>query len=151
MKVRQILGVLGMIVLTACQPNSMPLTEIDPPVLPRVTIGDQTFDVEVADNPVKRQIGLMWRESMPANQGMLFVFERTAKHSFWMKNTLIPLDLIWISDTGKVVDVKTAYPCPPETETCPSFQPIEPALYVLEVNAGSFTGNIGDKFVQKDL
>lgn len=112
--------------------------------LSRVHIGHQVFNVEIADTNKERQKGLMWRQEMPQDRGMLFVFSRAERHSFWMKNTLIPLDIIWISADKKVVDVHTLQPCPAETLRCPGTFPSAPAQYVLEVNAGAFNGNIGD-------
>lgn len=136
------LGALFAIFLVGCQntPEKIPEISMNPPF---VSVGDQTFSVEIADNHTKRQIGLMWRESMPEDHGMLFIFERVSRHGFWMKNTLIPLDIIWISEEGRVVDVQTLDPCPPKT-SCPSATPKNPAKYVLEVNAGIFSGKIGD-------
>lgn len=65
---------------------------------------------------------------------MLFVYDEEKKYSFWMKNTLIPLDIIWIDKDHRVVDVQTVQPC--KTEHCPSFTPKEQAQYILEINAG---------------
>jgi uncharacterized protein len=93
------------------------------------------FAVEIADNPLARARGLMWRESLPADSGMLFVFTDEAKRSFWMKNTLIPLDLIFVSASGKIVDIKNNFaPCP--GGPCESYVSAAPAKYVLEINAG---------------
>jgi uncharacterized membrane protein (UPF0127 family) len=66
---------------------------------------------------------------------MLFVFEKEALYPFWMKNTLIPLDMIWIDVQGKVIDIQTANPC--TTDTCQDYIPSAKALYVLELNAGT--------------
>ena len=76
----------------------------------------------------------MGRESLSEEQGMFFVFEEEGKHSFWMKNTLIPLDIIWLSQDFVVVDVLTAEPC--RSENCSSYSPSGSAQYVLEINAG---------------
>jgi len=75
----------------------------------------------------------MYQESLAQNEGMLFVFERVGEYSFWMKNTLIPLDIIWLSSDYKVVDVQTALPC--KADSCTSYIPKAPAQYVLEINA----------------
>jgi uncharacterized membrane protein (UPF0127 family) len=90
--------------------------------------------VELADTPEERAKGLMHREVLEENRGMLFIFEREDKHSFWMKNTLIPLDMIFISEDLKIVDIIEAMPC--EKDPCESHTPKEKALYVLEVNQG---------------
>ena len=107
-----------------------------------VTIGDQSWNVEIAQTTEQRQQGLMRRESLAENAGMFFVFEEEDFYAFWMKNTLIPLDIIWISADMNVVDLHTLQPC--ETKECPSVQPKEKAKYVLEVNADSFEGVVGD-------
>jgi len=93
------------------------------------------FDVEAADTPAKRAEGLMFRENLPENSGMLFVFENEGIYPFWMKNTLIYLDIIWIDKNGKIVFIKeNAQPC--KSENCPEIMPPSAAKYVLEINAG---------------
>ncbi|MBD3245265.1 MAG: hypothetical protein GF335_04725 [Candidatus Moranbacteria bacterium] len=111
--------------------------------LQQLIIKDQIFKVELATDPIKRQRGLMFRKNLPSNQGMLFVFNKQDKHPFWMRNTLIPLDIIWISSNKKVVDFQRATPC--KTKNCPYYISGQKALYVLELNAGDFKGAIGDK------
>lgn len=91
------------------------------------------IDAQIADTPASRQRGLMEVELLPQGSGMLFVFETDDTHSFWMKNTLIPLDMIWIDTDGKIVDIQTAIPC--TADPCQSYIPMWPARYVLEINA----------------
>ena len=92
------------------------------------------FNVEVADSPESRARGLMFRSSLPDDAGMVFVFDSVEPRNFWMKNTLIPLDMIYINDDFHVVEIKSnVLPC--EEDPCPSYKS-EPAMYVLEVNAG---------------
>lgn len=112
-----------------------------------VAVDGTTFRVEIADTDARRQRGLMWRESMPADQGMLFVFETVSSHSFWMKNTLLSLDMVWLDAELNVVDIQTVEPCPVQASYCPSYVPAAPAKYVLEVNAYGFQGQVGDKLV----
>ncbi len=94
------------------------------------------FEVAIADNPEKRAEGLMFVEKMDADKGMLFVFDEDDFHSFWMKNTLITLDMIWISSKMKVVHIEENVP--PCTDTpCPFYSSMRRARYVLEVNGGT--------------
>ena len=100
------------------------------------SFGACDFLLEVADSPQERSIGLMGRERLGQDRGMLFVFEREQILGFWMKNTLIPLDIIFIDSREIVVDVQTMRP---EHETAPELPIHEsagPALYAIEVNAG---------------
>lgn len=115
---------------TACMnQSSLPVLTIRSPE------GDEArFYVEVADEPQERSQGLMNRPELPLNQGMLFVFDEQKPVSFWMKNTLIPLDIIFIDADGTVVAVETMQPC--ESDPCTTYPSGAPALYALEVNAG---------------
>jgi len=98
--------------------------------------GNVIVNVEIADDAEERALGLMFREFLDDKSGMLFVFDEENFHSFWMKNTLIPLDIIFISEDFKIVDVIYAEPC--KEDNCESFKPVKAAKYVLEVN-GNFT------------
>lgn len=95
---------------------------------------DKCFQIELAITPEERWRWLMFRENLAENAGMLFVFEKEDFYSFWMKNTLIPLDMIWLDENLKIVDILSAEPC--KTENCPSYIPRGKAKYVLEVNQG---------------
>lgn len=90
------------------------------------------LDIEIADNNFERQTGLMYRESMKDNQGMLFIFEDAAPRFFYMKNTLIPLDIIYFGSDRTAVSIQDNA-VPMDETPLPSG---EPAQYVLEVNAG---------------
>ena len=92
-------------------------------------------NVEIADTPWKRHQGLMGRKNLGQEEGMLFVFDKEDFRSFWMKNTLIHLDIIFISRDFKVVSfVKNAKPC--KSLPCGTYHSEYPAMYVLEVNSG---------------
>ncbi|HLC60033.1 MAG TPA: DUF192 domain-containing protein [Candidatus Nanoarchaeia archaeon] len=93
-------------------------------------------NVEIADDNNERMIGLMFRENLDENSGMLFVFDDEVNQTFWMKNTMISLDMIFISKDMKIVDIKYATPC--EEDPCRLYKSSKPAKYVLEVN-GNFT------------
>ena len=116
--------------------------------MPEVCFGKNCFDVEIADSKEERVRGLMFREKLEEGKGMLFIFEQEDIHSFWMKNTRISLDIIWISKDKEIVFIsKNAQPCK-GGDACPTINPEKSALYVLEINAGLVdkTGvKIGDK------
>ncbi|MCF7812169.1 DUF192 domain-containing protein [Candidatus Gracilibacteria bacterium] len=114
----------------------------DPLPQTTVKIGEQSWEVEIAREPWERQRGLMHRDSLGSGKGMFFVFQNEDFHEFWMQNTFLPLDVIWISSDKKVVDVQTLQPC--KESPCPNFKPNQKALFVLEVNAGEFEGKEGD-------
>lgn len=90
----------------------------------------------------------MFRKELPADCGMLFVFDDELQRSFWMKNTLIPLDMIFFNKNKEVVSItKNVQPC--DTEECQKIRPAEKAKYVLELNANTadqINLKIGDKF-----
>ncbi len=91
--------------------------------------------LELAVTDEERAQGLMFRDSLAADAGMLFLFEAEEPVPFWMKNTFIPLDMIWISSAGEAVDVKAGVP-PCRSDPCPSYPPAKAGRAVLEVNAG---------------
>ena len=100
----------------------------------QVCFHDRCFTVEVMDTQEARSRGLQDRTSLPSDQGMLFVFPTEDIFNFWMKDTSIVLDMIWISEGHAVVDIKTdVQPC--TQEPCPIYVPSGKARYVLEVNA----------------
>lgn len=92
-------------------------------------------EVEVADTPEERMRGLMFRKILGQKEGMFFVFPQEGFKGFWMKNTYIPLDIIFISEDLKVSSiVKDARPC--RSDRCTTYKSEHPAKYVLEVNSG---------------
>ncbi|NGQ91358.1 DUF192 domain-containing protein [Rhodobacter sp. HX-7-19] len=94
--------------------------------------GQQRFSVELADDGAERAQGLMFRESMPKSSGMLFVYEAPQRASFWMKNTLIPLDMIFADETGRVTRVH-AEAIPGDTTPVDGGDGVR---FVLEINGG---------------
>jgi uncharacterized protein len=90
------------------------------------------IDVEFAQDDAERQLGLMYRDKMAENQGMLFVFDDETVRSFWMKNTILPLDMLFINAKNEIVTIhKSTTPYSEE-----SYTSTKPAKYVVEVNAG---------------
>jgi uncharacterized membrane protein (UPF0127 family) len=100
-----------------------------------VCFGANCFSVELAKSPAEQEKGLMDRVELGQNNGMLFIFNKEGIYPFWMKNTLIPLDMIWIDSNNKVVFIaKNVQPC--KTLICPTVVSSAKAKYILEVNAG---------------
>lgn len=98
-------------------------------------LGDElTLQVQIADTQEAQSRGLMEVESMPARYGLVFVWSETGRHSFYMKNTLIPLDIAWWNDQMRIVDIQTMTPC--EADPCPTYSPATDHIAAVEVNAG---------------
>ncbi len=94
-----------------------------------------TLNVKIADTDEARSRGLMFASKLDENEGMLFVFPDEQKRAFWMKNTLMPLDMIFIAANGTVVDVvENAQPC--KEDPCPTYASGQAAKYVLEAKGG---------------
>ncbi|MGN8554261.1 UNVERIFIED_CONTAM: DUF192 domain-containing protein [Microbacterium sp. SLM126] len=91
------------------------------------------IQAEVAGTPEARERGLMYRKSMPANAGMLFVFEEKAGHCFWMRNTNLPLSIAFLADDGSIVNIEDMKP-QTEDNHCPRAA----VRYALEMNKGWF-------------
>ncbi|MCK4891169.1 MAG: DUF192 domain-containing protein [Candidatus Pacebacteria bacterium] len=99
--------------------------------------------MEIADTAQKRENGLMNRKNVPNNSGMFFIFKKEGNYTFWMRNTLISLDIIWIDKNNKIIYIeKNAQPC--TTEQCKTFGPDQKAKYILEINGG-LAGEMGFK------
>jgi uncharacterized membrane protein (UPF0127 family) len=94
------------------------------------------FSLEVVADPASRRLGYMFREHVGPRDGMLFVFEAPDRHSIWMKNCKVPLDIIWLDPDFRVVEIAPDQPPCPEQGDCPSIMPMRTASYVLELAAG---------------
>jgi uncharacterized membrane protein (UPF0127 family) len=95
------------------------------------------FTLEVAADPESRRVGYMYRDSVGAAEGMLFIFDEDDVHSMWMKNCKIGLDMVWLDTTYRVTDVvQNTKPCPPVGD-CPPIVPSKPSRFVLELAAGT--------------
>jgi uncharacterized membrane protein (UPF0127 family) len=100
-----------------------------------LTAGFYRIEAEVANTDESRQIGLMHRQKMALNHGMLFVFDQPARHCMWMKNTLLPLSVAFLDDQGRIVNIEDMQP-QTEDNHCAA----QPAKYALEMNLGWFAG-----------
>lgn len=100
----------------------------------RVKIGDGIFYVRVAETQRERELGLGGTRSLAGNKGMLFEFPQNGFHSIWMKDMLIPIDIIWLSDALSVIDLRENV----SPDTFPTiFTPKSPARFVVELSAGA--------------
>jgi uncharacterized membrane protein (UPF0127 family) len=113
--------------LSGCEPKSVSGLATVP-----MEIGSKRFTLEVADTTDSRTYGLMRRDSMPADHGMIFVFGEEEPRGFWMKNTRIPLDILYLDARGRVVSVKQMNPY--DLSSTPSDGP---AQYAIELNKGA--------------
>jgi uncharacterized membrane protein (UPF0127 family) len=103
---------------------------------PEVELRGETFSVDLATTPKEHALGLMFRDSMAEDHGMLFIFPSATTRNFWMKNTRIPLDIFYFDQDLKLLNVvQHARPC--RTSQCPVYSSSGPARYVLELNAGT--------------
>jgi len=113
---------------------------------PKAIINGKTINLELANTAQEQEQGLMYRNELDENSAMLFIFQDEQIRSFWMKNTLIPLDIIFIDSNNMIVDIQAAEPC--KSDPCINYVSKYPAKYVLEVNQGYSERNnisIGDK------
>ena len=100
-----------------------------------VCFENNCFEVEIASSGEEKKQGLKNRKSLSPNEGMLFIYPEQDQRSFWMKDVLIPLDIIWIDSSKKAVFIKkNAQPC---KENCIFFKPEQKAKYVLELKGGT--------------
>lgn len=125
---------LCMFVLSVISANSQAMMlPVDPDPLVVVTdSGEKHFRIEIADDQPKRSMGLMFRKDMADDHGMLFIFEQTQPAGFWMKNTPMPLDLIFIDKHGKIRDILQGEPFSEAV-----IASAEPVRFVLELKAGT--------------
>jgi uncharacterized membrane protein (UPF0127 family) len=102
------------------------------------------IDIQIADNEYDRELGLMFRKHMQENRGMLFIFPQEGIQSFWMHNTYIPLDMIFVNAQDKIVTIQNA----DKTLSDQTYSSIKPAQFVIEVNLGfakKYGLKVGDK------
>ena len=112
-----------------------PWAQDGPQSLPaiRINAGIHNITAELARSAEQREVGLMFRTAMGANEGMLFAFEQPTQQCFWMKNTLIPLSAAFVADDGSIVNVEAMKP-----QTLDAHCSTQPVRFVLEMNDGWF-------------
>jgi len=117
----------------AASPSIVP-TPHGPAVIPLTLPSGRVLQTEVMVKDEDRQMGLMFRPSLPLDHGMLFLFDRLDKHGIWMKNCKFPIDILWLDEERRVVHLEEAVP-PCTSEPCPVYAPLRVAAYVVEINA----------------
>ena len=129
---------LGLISLVGIQGQTvLESAKAEDTLIPVITPQGARILTELADTPEKRARGFMFRDSLARDRGMLFTFPEPQHWTFWMKSTKIPLDIIWLDRSKKVVHLERNVPtCSRTDDGCPQYQPNEEAMYVLEVAAG---------------
>ena len=110
------------------------------PQTAKIELAGVTLTVELATTPAAQEQGLSDRDSMPADHGMLFVFNQEAEWGFWMHEMRFPLDMIWFNANRQAVFIEQDLP-PCTLTACPVYTPPVNALYVLEVNEGFVAAN----------
>lgn len=127
----------GVVLAWCSTPQAVVAPKENTPTAPQVCVTNRCRTVEVADEVKEQQRGLMNRTQMDEDKGMLFVFSQIGSWQFWMKDTLIPLDMIWLDGKGEIVYIASDVPPCTLWDSCPGYWPTEKlARYVLELNAG---------------
>jgi len=108
-----------------------------------IEIANQRFNVEIARSYRQRLQGLMFREDLPQQKAMLFLYPFKGDHRIWMKNTLIPLTVVWLDSNAIVLAVKQLTPC--QQDPCSNFGANSASHYVLELPAGFSELKVGDR------
>lgn len=124
---KKIIFLISLLLLSTAQAHTQLLTII-------TQDKNINFNISVAKDEQSKDRGLMFVHQLGNQQGMLFVYNQPAYLTFWMKNTLIPLDILFINSEKKIVDIQTMAPC--EKEPCLIYTSSQPAQYALEINAG---------------
>jgi len=120
--------ILSLLILKTAIPNDINFDQV------RLNLNGEEYLIEIARSENQRRHGLMFREQLDNRRGMLFIYPKSGAHRIWMKNTLIPLTVIWIDSDKSVIDVKKLIPC--ASDPCPSYGVSKPSKYILELNSG---------------
>jgi uncharacterized protein len=142
MILRATAGALALLLVVACGRGDGGLQSSDRPSFPRATVlietdnGSKLLEVEVAETPDQQSFGLMFRESLDQDSGMVFIFFSPNQGGFWMKNTLIPLSIAFFGVDGEILKILDMEPC--QEDPCPVYDPGVQYMGALEVNQGAF-------------
>ncbi len=101
----------------------------------QLNLGGEEYLLEIARSAKQRNHGLMFRDHLDERQGMLFIYPRSGNHRIWMKNTLIPLTVVWVDESNEVIGIKKLFPC--DYDPCPSYGVSIPYRYILELSSGN--------------
>ena len=101
----------------------------------QLVLNGKEYLLEIARSTKQRRHGLMFREHLDNQQGMLFIYPRSGDHRIWMKNTLIPLTVIWLDKNERIIGMEKLSPC--ASDPCPSYGVSKPSKYIIELNGGS--------------
>jgi uncharacterized protein len=138
---RSALPVFLVLLVAACSSGGDTPSEPSSPSTQRVTFAgtSATLTVEIADSAAERGRGLSGRSSLPADTGMVFVWDRPVETTFWMKDTLIPLSIAFVAEDGRILAIHEMEPC--EADPCPTFGAPAPFSAAIEAPAGWFDAN----------
>lgn len=132
---------LVVLALAACQGRG-PAREPAPARVPlriSTSAGTVTLHVEIADSAAERRVGLSGRATLPADAGMAFLWDEPVRARFWMKDTLIPLQIAFWDERGRIIAILDMPPC--RADPCPTYGPDRPFVGAVEANAGWFTAH----------
>lgn len=126
----------------ACAEAAAPSGAADSRLIQIETPSGITIQAEIADTPQKRATGLMYRDHLKKDHGMLFIFDQPQAWTFWMKNTKIALDLIWLDGKKRVIHIERNIPiCTRTDDSCPQYRSnSDDAMFVLEIAGGTVAG-----------
>lgn len=124
-------------IISWCPEPGFTASNSEEPLAAISTPSGTTIYAEIAATPDRRAQGLMFRKSLDSDRGMLFIFPEKGYYAFWMKNTLIPLDIMWLDESGMILHVEHNVPiCTKTDDSCPRYYSTRQSLYVLEIQAG---------------
>ena len=138
------------LVCIACQPTRAPLAAVNSQSYFPISIGGVELQLQLALKPAEQQKGLMYREILDKNHGMLFLFERPEIRGFWMRNTRIPLDIGYFDSSGRLLEVHKLFPF----DETPINSRSREVLIAIETNRGWYAANnieVGDRIEMSSL